>query len=236
MKNLYPIFILMTILALCSAAAEMPAQLSLVVGEVEVKRAEVVSKGTLNMPLQINDVVSTKAESYCEIKFSNQSLVRVEANSSMRIDKKDETKDRKVTSLFVLLGEIVAKVTKMGKRDVYEVKTNSAQAFVRGTIFKLKVEQDGSSLFSIFEGKLGLKSLIAGAKEMLVDKNFQGKISVGQLAPLVGKIGPQELQKFQLKFKDFLDRSALMDKALKELEEKMQKNKYYQKAKKGCIF
>jgi len=217
-------------------ADEMPAKLTLVVGDVEVTRNGVAFKAPLNYDLLMGDIVSTKAESYCEIKFSTQSLVRLESNSSMRIERKDVAKDRKVTRLFVMLGEIVAKIAKVGKRDVYEVKTNSAQAFVRGTIFKLKVDQDGSSLFSVFEGKLGVQGLIKGAKELLMNQNFQGKITVGQLAPAVQKISPQELQKFQQTFKGFLDRSAEFEKALKDLEKNMGKNQYYQKAKKGCLF
>lgn len=236
MRNMIPVFALGALLTVMASAADIPAQLSLVVGDVEVNRSGVINKGTLSMPLQVADVVTAKAESYCEVKFSNQSLVRIEANSSMRIDRKDETKDRKVTRLFILLGEIVAKVTKMGKRDVYEVRTNSAQAFVRGTIFKLKVEEDGSSLFSIFEGKLGVKSLVQGAKELLVDNNFQGKITAGQLAPVVNKISVQELQKFHTTFKEFLDRSAMLEKALKDLQKKINDNKYIKGAKKSCLF
>ncbi len=236
MIKVYLSFIIMTFMFVAAWSAEIPAQLTLLIGDVEVTRNNVISKAQLNMNLLVADIVTTRAESYCEMKFSNQSLVRLEANSSMKIERKDETKDRKVMRLFVMLGEIVNKVTKMGKRDVYEVRTNSAQAFVRGTIFKLKVEEDGSSLFSVFEGKLGVKSLVAGAKEMLMDKDFQGKIAAGQLVPAVQKISPQELQKFQQKFKDFLDRSALMEKALKDLEKQIEKNKYYQKAKRSCFF
>ncbi|MEO0225644.1 MAG: FecR family protein [candidate division WOR-3 bacterium] len=217
-------------------SAEIPAQLTFMVGDVEVTRNNVVSKAQLNMNLLVGDVIQTKAESYGEIKFANQSLVRLEPNSSLKIEQKEETKSRKVTRLFVMLGEIVNKVTKMAKRDVYEVRTNSAQAFVRGTIFKLKVEEDGSSLFSVFEGKLGVKSLVAGAREMLMDKDFQGKITVGQLAPVIERISPQELLKFKQQFKDFLERSAQFEKAIKELEDQIEKNKYYQKAKKSCLF
>ncbi len=236
MKKLHGLAVLIFTLAVMATAAEIPAKMSFLMGDVEINRNNVITKATLNMPLRVGDIVTTKSESYCEIEFPDESLLRVEANSSMKIEVKEKSTKRSLTRLFVFMGEIVAKVAKLGKRDVYEVRTNSAQAFVRGTLFKLKVEQDGSSLFSIFEGKLGVKSLVAGAKEMLMNTNFQGKVAVGQLTPLVEKIAPQELQKFQQRFKDFLDRSALFEKALKELEKKLKDKDYIKKTKKSCLF
>jgi hypothetical protein len=225
------------IVALCLVSAEVPAKVSYLVGSAVLERSSKKYSIVLNTQLYANDVITTGDESVCEIQFSNYSLTRLEANSSIRIEHKEQTKKGIFSSIFTSFGEIVSKVTKLNKGDEYEVKTDAASAFIRGTTFKTLVGKDGSSQFSVFEGKIKVKSLIQGAKEVLLDQNFTTKLEKGQLAPLIEKLPVQEIEKFKSKYKDFIDRGKLMDELRSKVDKKVgeTKNEIKSRVKKSCL-
>ncbi|MEO0143034.1 MAG: FecR family protein [candidate division WOR-3 bacterium] len=229
------------ILFLSLITADIPAKISYISGTVIIEREGKRYSGVLNATLLVNDIVTTYSESVCEIQFSHYSLVRLEPNSSIKIERKETTQKGVFQRIFASIGEIITKVTKMNKGDEFELRTDAAQAYIRGTIFKTSVEKDGTSSFSVFAGKISVKSLVEGAKEILLDKNFKSKISKGELKPLVEKLPIEEIQKFADKYKEFLDRGkaldALREKAEKEIKEKKEELiKEGKKKLKGCIF
>lgn len=226
------------IVALCLVSAEVPAKVSYLVGSAVLERNMKKYSIVLNTQLYTNDVITTGDESVCEIQFSNYSLTRLEPNSSIRIERKEQTRKGIFSSIFTSFGEIVSKVTKLNKGDEYQVKTDAASAFIRGTTFKTMVGKDGSSQFSVFEGKIKVKSLIEGAKEVLLDENFTTKLSKGQLAPLVEKLPMQEIENFKSKFKDFMDRGKLMDELRSKVDQKVDetKDEIKDRVKKSCLF
>jgi hypothetical protein len=203
--------------------AEIPAKISYLVGTVHIEREGKLYSGILNASLIVDDVVITKDESQCEIQFSNYSLVHLEPNSAIKIEQKEETEKGIIQRLFASIGEVITKVTKLNKNDEYEIRTDAAQAFIRGTTFKTTIEEDGSSTFSVFEGKIAVKSLIEGAKEILLDEHFKSKIEKGQLEPLIDKLSELEITAFTTKFKDFIERGKALDKLRKKFEEEKKK-------------
>uniref|UniRef100_A0A7C4TFW8 FecR protein domain-containing protein n=1 Tax=candidate division WOR-3 bacterium TaxID=2052148 RepID=A0A7C4TFW8_UNCW3 len=229
------------ILILSLITSEIPAKITYLSGNVIIERGGKKYSGVLNASLFVDDIITTYSESICEIQFSNYSLVRLEPNSSIRIERKEETPKRVFHRIFASLGDIITKVTKMNKGDEFEIRTDAAQAFIRGTVFKTSVEKDGTSSFAVFTGKIKVKSLMSGAKEILLDKNFKSKIARGELKPIVEKLPIEEIQKFAERYNDFLNRGraldALREKAEKEIEK--QKKKLLEEGKKkakGCIF
>ena len=213
--------ILLGTLTLFIFNAELPAKITYLVGTVTVARKEKMYSAVLNTSLYVNDIITTGDESTCEIEFSNYSLIRLESNSSIKIERKEETKKGVFHRIFASIGEIVTKVAKLNKGDEYELRTDAAQAFIRGTTFKTIVKEDGASSFSVFEGKIGVKSLVEGAKEVLVDKNLKSIIKKGELVPFVDKLSDLEISAFTTKFDDFIKRGAVLD----ELREKFEKEK-----------
>lgn len=233
--------ICLSLLALFIINTEIPAKISYLVGNATLQRGNKSYIAVLNTALSTNDIITTLNESVCEIQFSNYSLIRLEPNSSIKIEQKEETKKGIFNRIFTSFGEIVSKVTKLNKGDEYEVKTDAAHAFIRGTTFKTLVEKDGTSSFSVLEGKISVKSLIAGAKEVLLDKDFKTKFTKGQLKPLVEKLPLQEIENFKKKYKDFIDRGKVMDELREKFEKeiKEKKDEMIKKGKsklKGCIF
>ncbi len=222
-------------------SADIPAKISYLAGNVIVERAGKKYAGVLNASLYIDDIITTYSESVCEIQFANYSLVRLEPNSSIKIEKKEKTNKGVFQRIFASIGDVITKVTKLNKGDEFEVRTDAAQAYIRGTIFKTSVDKEGKSSFSVFAGKIKVKSLVAGAKEILLDKDFKAKIGKGELKPVVDKLPIEEIQAFADKYKDFLDRGKILDslrqKAEQEIKEKKEELlKEGKKKIKGCIF
>ncbi|MEO0185804.1 MAG: FecR family protein [candidate division WOR-3 bacterium] len=229
------------ILLLPLLTADIPAKISYLVGNVIVERSGKKYAGTLNAQLYVNDIVTTYTESVCEVQFSNYSLVRVEPNSSIRIERKEKTNKGVFQRIFASIGDVITKVTKMNKGDEFEVRTDAAQAYIRGTTFKTSVDKDGKSSFSVFAGKIKVKGLVAGAKEILLDKNFKAKIGKGELKPLVDKLPIEEIQAFADKYKDFLNRGAVLDSLRGKVEKEIKERKEDiidegKKKMKSCIF
>lgn len=213
------------LLTLTIISAEVPAEITYMVGTVHIERGGQTYSGVLNAKLYVNDVVTTKEESECEIQFSNYSLVRLDPNSSIKIERKEETDTGVFHRIFASIGSIITKVTKLNQGDEYELRTETAQAFIRGTTFKTDVDTAGTSSFSVFEGKVSVKSLLEGAKEIFLDKNFKSKIAKGELSPLVDQLSDLEISEFNSLFEDFINRGAALDELREKIEEEKEKIK-----------
>ncbi len=229
------------ILLLSLMSAEVPAKITFLVGNVIVERGGKKYTAVLNASLYVNDIITTSSESICEIQFSDYSLVRIEPNSSIKIEKKEKVNKKFFQRVFASIGEIITKVAKLNKGDEIIVRTDAAQAYIRGTIFKTSVDKEGRSSFSVFAGKIKVKSLVEGAKEILLDKDFTAKIGKGELKPLIEKLPFEEIKNFADKYKEFIDRGKIIDslrqKAEQEIKEKKEELiKEGKKKIKGCIF
>jgi hypothetical protein len=194
-------------------------------GTASVERGGVRYKAVLNAPLQVNDIVTTGDESECEITFKGYSLLHLGEYSSIKIERKEETKHGVFHRIFASLGEIVTKVVSLTKDDEYEIRTDAAQAFIRGTTFKTTVDADGRSSFSVFEGKISVKSLLEGAQEILLDTGFSSQIEKGQLVQAVEKLSDLEIAAFNDQFNSFLQKAAALDSLSNALEEKIEEKK-----------
>jgi hypothetical protein len=223
---------LCAMLPLILVQAEIPAKISYMVGTVHISRQGKLYSGVLDAALHVDDIVTTGLDSECEIQFSNYSLIHLEPNSGIKIERKEETPQGIFHRIFATIGNVVTKVTKLNKGDEYEIRTEAAQAFIRGTTFKTTVEEDGTSSFSVFEGSISVKSLFEGAKEFLVDEKFKSQIKKGELAPLVGQLSDLEINAFNTQFKDFLDRGHVLDELRNKIEEEKEKTEEEIKKKK----
>lgn len=210
---------LVTLLSLVLVNAEIPAKISYMVGTVHIERAGKLYSGVIDAMLQVDDIITTKDESECEVQFSDYSLVRLEPNSSIKIERKEQTPTGVFHRIFAAVGEIVTKVTKLNKGDEYEIRTEAAQAFIRGTTFKTHVEEDGASSFIVFEGSLTVKSLLEGATEVILDQYAKSKFTMGELTPVLDKLTENEISEFTTRFQDFLNRAEALEQLREKLEE-----------------
>jgi hypothetical protein len=224
-KKNTPMNIFCSIIALMLIAGDVPAHVSYLMGTASVERGGVRYRAVLNAPLQVNDIVTTGDDSECEITFGRYSLLHLGANSSVRIERKEETKQGVFHRIFASLGEIVTKVVSLSKDDEYEMRTEAAQAFIRGTTFKTSIDEDGTSSFSVFEGKIAVKSVLEGAREILLDTHFSSQIEKGQLAPVVEKLSDLEISAFRDQFSDFLRKGEVLDSLRNTFDEKIEDKK-----------
>jgi len=231
---------LLTLITFFIVNAEIPAKISYLVGSVTIQRQGIEYVAKLNTPLYTDDIVTTY-DGWCEIQFLNYSLIRIEPNSSMKIERNEETKKGIFQRFFAQIGEIVTKVTKLNQDDEYEIRTDAAHAFIRGTTFKTEVTKDGTTAFSVIEGKIAVRGLIEGAKEILLDENFKTKLARGELAPIAEKVPLNEIEGFKAKYKEFIDRGKILENLRGRLEKELQEKKEglikkSEKKLKGCLF
>ena len=216
---------LCSIITFFLVAGDIPAHITYLMGTARVERGGVQYKAVLNAPLHVNDIVTAGDDSECEITFKGYSLLHLGENSSIKIERKEETKHVVFHRIFASLGEIVTKVVSLAKDDEYEIRTEAAQAFIRGTTFKTNVDEHGTSSFSVFEGTIAVKSLLEGAREILLDTGFSSHIEKGQLAPVIEQLSDLEIMAFRDQFSDFLNKGAVLDSLRNTFNEKIEDTK-----------
>lgn len=118
-------------------------------GNVEVMQAGSSSwvRAENFMKLGTGDTVKTEGDSYADLKFNGlgeAALVRVEANSSMKIDAYVSSRfmqNRKIT-LDLAMGDILVKANKLKEESQFQVRTPTSIVGVRGTGFKVHVSSE----------------------------------------------------------------------------------------------
>lgn len=125
-------------------------------------------------------------KSRIEIRFPDGTLMRLSeksrlAMSEVQYDRKTESKNIKVN---LGIGKLWAKVKKLITPDSsVEVKTGNAVAGVRGTVYRVNVEEDKSAMVRVYDGSV----YVAGPP-----KNEAGK-SMPQFSPPAAVPGPHEV-------------------------------------------
>jgi hypothetical protein len=107
-------------------------------GSSEWKKAEFGSM------LGSGDTIKTGADSYADLNFSGNSedaMVRVDANSTMKIDSYVAARaaENKKIILDLAMGDIMVKANKLKSESQFQVRTPTSIVGVRGTGFKVQV-------------------------------------------------------------------------------------------------
>jgi hypothetical protein len=68
------------------------------------------------------------------------------------------SKKKEDNSVMVTIGSVWAKVKKTTDKKKFEVKTKTAVAGVRGTVFSVTALMDESSLIKVYEGEVGVNN------------------------------------------------------------------------------
>jgi hypothetical protein len=105
--------------------------------------------------LKREDEVKVAEKSRIEIRFPDGTVMRLSEKSHLKMNelsfnKQTESKNVKVD---LSLGKLWAKVKKLSTSDSsVEVKTTNAVAGVRGTVYRVNVEEDKSALVKVYDG------------------------------------------------------------------------------------
>jgi hypothetical protein len=163
----------------------IPAKITKFSGRVEIARnfdwkwVKVVP----DMLVQQGDWVRTRSRSSVEIVQDDGTVIRLRPNSKAMIDLSGTTAsargDVRVTKVKLESGSLVAKVQKLMQRDSrFQIQTPTATSFIRGTEFRVKVEDQGATRLEVLEGKVDFGS---EAQNVAVDGSF------GSLATTAGE-------------------------------------------------
>ncbi|MBM7556671.1 FecR family protein [Halanaerobacter jeridensis] len=114
----------------------------------DLKESTYLSKG---------DVIKTGSEGQAQLTFANQARTLIKSNSKLKIVEHDE--ELGITKVKLSLGEVLTKfvnTVKSGQR--FEVETPSAVAGVRGTLFRVVVNDKQETQVAVSEGRVEVSS------------------------------------------------------------------------------
>ncbi len=109
-------------------------------------------------------VVKTEADSYCDIVFGENNVIRLFENTLATIQFSSGELDMKAGSVGAVLNRLSAVVAPDSSR--FQVKTPQVVGGVRGTSFYIKVEDVNSSYICACWGKLSLDTRAGFSKAM----------------------------------------------------------------------
>ena len=137
------------ILLLAGLSCAAGTQVSFLVGSAEVYRGSKHFPVKVSMPLQLGDSLRVAAESRIEVRYPDNTILRLDENSRLVV-----TAAGSKPEPTLLGGKAWANVTKVGKGGQgFGLKTPTAVAAVRGTIFRMNENDSGASV-KLFEGKV----------------------------------------------------------------------------------
>jgi hypothetical protein len=167
------------------------AKVSLVEGTAQVlppgeKAQQVLKVGYL---LEGGEEVSTAPRSRLELTLPDNSKIRFADNTRFKVLQMDVDSDAKNVKFHVSIGRVWAKVRKLvGKKDKFELTCNNAVCGVRGTVYRINVNDDDSAMVKVYDGLVH----VAG----VVKKRIEAPQVVGAPTEIAGPKtirGPQEV-------------------------------------------
>jgi hypothetical protein len=145
-------------------------------GEVEVKRPSDQSwvPAKQNMSLDKNTLISTGFRSTARIALGN-SVLTVRPLSRLSLEELSAERETETTTLYLQAGRVRANVSPpAGGRTVFQVKSPSATASVRGTSFNFdSMNLQVNSGTVAFAGNDGVQRMITGGKSSYVSASGQ---------------------------------------------------------------
>ena len=101
--------------------------------------------------------VKVAEKSRLEIRFPDGTVMRLAERSSLKMNELEFNKEteRKNVNVSLSVGKLWAKVKKLNTSDsAVEVRTANAVAGVRGTVYRVNVDEDKSALVKVYDGEV----------------------------------------------------------------------------------
>jgi len=106
--------------------------------------------------LEVEDIVKTGADSYCEIQFGETAVVRVQENTELTMSKLNLTPGESDVGLKMGTGSVLSKVQKLAGAEKFKVQTQTAVCGVRGTEFSVHSDKDNKTVLAVKEGSVAV--------------------------------------------------------------------------------
>ena len=110
--------------------------------------------------LKQNDRVQTEKKSRIELKLPDESYIRFDEMTIFVLKSASFDQDQKQRDIDVtmVLGKLWAKVARfLNKEDRFAVSAHTAVAGVRGTTYRMNVEQDRSAMVKVYDGEVEVR-------------------------------------------------------------------------------
>ena len=148
-------------------APAIKAVVTFVVGEASVLKNNAWKKIDVGAELVQNDSIKTGNASTIDIQIG-QSIVRVKENSTLRLAMLylDAGTGIEKNTLDLAVGTVLAKPKKLVKGESFLVKTPTAVAGVRGTMFVVEAKQTRDTRVSVIDGKVSVTKRIVALENI----------------------------------------------------------------------
>ncbi len=142
----------------------LKAEVTLLEGSASLVKAGTSETSSIRVGsfIHTGDRITTSQRSRIEIKLPDQSYIRFDENTtfevkSLAFDKK--TKKREI-NIGLILGKTWARVSKLfNKKGRFAILTKTAVAGVRGTDFRMDVNEDNSAHIKVYSGEVAVSSV-----------------------------------------------------------------------------
>ncbi|MHB8830388.1 MAG: FecR family protein, partial [Syntrophales bacterium] len=138
MKRMSVIISLLALLTVFAGFAEAApvAKFTSLEGNVDVTSpGKEAVKANMGDPLNVGDIIRTKSKAKCEITFMEGSVLRLAANSRLRVTEFSQEKEKRSATIDLFRGKVQNIVKAAVGQSKYEVHTPTAVCGVRGTQF-----------------------------------------------------------------------------------------------------
>lgn len=147
-------------LALSLAPAPPPEELGKITfvlgrpGEVRVLHVndDLWRPAKTKMPVYLGDKINTQAESRCEVKLSDGSIIRIGENSQFDFEKSLVTSKKRNFDAALAHGKIWANIVSLVWGERFEIKSPTAVCAIRGTVYSF--EADSTTRVAVYHGQV----------------------------------------------------------------------------------
>jgi len=122
---------------------------------------------TKGLYLTENDVIKTGANGEVSLILDTGSQMDIGASSNLKIAKLTDTD----TLLDLTMGELINKVKELKGKESFKVKTPASVCAVRGTLFRVAVDDTGKTKVSVFAGVVSAREISGIGEEIYIRKN-----------------------------------------------------------------
>jgi len=134
-------------------------KISLPLGKVQVQSKGSWSKAKPNQPVFEGNSIRTQAKSRCELTLKGGGKVRIGENAELELNEADVKPMVKNFNANLKKGSVwVSAKAAFGEKKNVAVRTPTAVAAIRGTVFKAKAGDDESSV-QVYDGKVDVNDV-----------------------------------------------------------------------------
>jgi hypothetical protein len=147
------------LLALAAPVAAQPktAQVSALEGKAQRSRGGTRSDLRLGTAVAQGDVLETQAGARLEIRFSDNSVLRLGPSARLQLAQAHFGAGRRKLTARLFFGKLWAKVTSVIQGEQkFQIETENAVAGVRGTTFSVDANADKSVLVRVYDGSVAV--------------------------------------------------------------------------------